>query len=105
LLEAHWPRGGMQVSHTGSWRGGPGQVGIGRRCAGLAPALKGLDDEHASPAAWAWRVGIIGFDWCGCGHGRGGGEQLAGAFELRLAGGTGEQAVMADAVEAFWHDV
>lgn len=32
-------------------------------------------------------------------------EQFAGTFEMRLAGGTGEQAVTLDAVEAFEQDM
>lgn len=76
-----------------------------RRCARLTPAFEGFDDEDASAAAWAWRAGIFGLDGCGGGHGRGDPEQLAGVFEVSLAGGASEQAVMADAVEAFRQDV
>ena len=76
-----------------------------RGCAGLAPAFEGFDDDHASAAAWAWGSGIVGFDRCGCGHGRGDPEQLAGVFEVSLAGGASEQAVMTDAVEALRENV
>lgn len=46
-------------------------------------------------------AGILAFGWRGSGHGRGDTNQLAGVFEVSLAGGASEQAVMADAVEAF----
>ena len=95
----------MKASHAGSWRGGPGRVGGRRRCAGLAPAFEDFDDEHASAAAWAWRAGILRFDRLGSGHGRGSTEQLAGVFEVSLAGGASKQAVMADAVEALRENV
>ena len=95
----------MQVNHAGSWRGGPGRVGGMRRCAGLAPAFEGLDDEHASATAWARRAGIVGFDRRDIGHGRDNTEQLAGVFEVSLAGGASEQAVMTDAMEALRENV
>ena len=66
----------------------------------MLPAFEGLDDEHAPAATRAWRTGVFRL------HGRclDGGwrdpEQFTGAFEMRLAGGAGEQAIVTDAVEA-----
>ena len=51
-------RGALKASHAGSWRGGPGRCGGVRRCAGLAPAFEGFDDDHVSAAARAWRADI-----------------------------------------------
>jgi hypothetical protein len=78
---------------------------VGRR-ARLHPALERLDDAHAPAAAgtrWEpierfWRLDRL---WRRRGHGK----QLAGAGYIGLACGTGEQAVMADAVEAMWQDM
>jgi hypothetical protein len=64
---------------------------------GGGASVRRFDGEHASPAAWARRAGIFGFDHGGSGRGRHGAEQFAGAFDLRLTGSTSEQDVMAAA--------
>ena len=69
---------------------------------GHRATLEGLDDDHAATAVWAgMRVVMIG--------GIGGlslahwdGEQLASARDVVSAGSPGQQAVVADAVEAAW---
>jgi len=95
----------VSVGRAGSRRR-PGSCGsVGRR-ARLHPALERLDDAHAPAAAgtrWApierfWRFDRL---WRRRGHGK----QFAGAGYIGLACGTGEQAVMADAVEATWQDM
>ena len=95
----------MRSSHAGSWRNGPGCVGTVRRGSWPARALKGLDDDHVPAAAWAWRACVVRL----VRHlGRGGrcdAEQLTDVVETGLAGGAGEQAVVADAVEALGQDV
>jgi hypothetical protein len=66
-----------------------------------ATALEDLDDDHAAAAAWtSWLALIDG--------GRGGlafrfcsGEQFAHAGDVVGASAFGEQAVVADAVQAF----
>jgi hypothetical protein len=72
----------------------------------LAPSPEGLDDGHAAAAAgterqaieWLWQRGNV--------RRRCRGQQFAGSRYIGLAGGTGEQAVMADAVvEATWQDM
>src|SRR5438874_2576431 len=72
-----------------------------RRCT----AREHLDDDHAATAAWT--SGLAGID-----GGSGGpalrlcnGEQLTGACDVAGAGTFGEQAVVADAVQAFWQHV
>lgn len=76
-----------------------------RRSAGLLPPFKGLYDDHASAAARARRaevlrrIGIIGARW------RSDVQEFAGKREAGLAGGAGEQAVVADAVEAARQDM
>ena len=69
-----------------------------RRCARLAPTFEGFDDDHVSAAAGAWRTYIDRFFGCIIRRRRNAG-QLAGAFEVRPAGGAAEQPVMPDAVE------
>src|SRR3954452_7280028 len=77
-----------------------------------AAALEDLDDNHTAAAARAERAPI------GCSAGRIGGvvrrrrlcrqrdgDQLLCARDVGFAGGTGEQAVMADAVEPLGQDV
>src|SRR3979490_107152 len=74
-------------------------------------ACENLDSDHASTAArtgmrGGWRlVGIdgirIGIVVLGYGHG----EQLAGTCDVVGAGRSGEQAVVADAMEALGEDV
>src|SRR5579864_9102454 len=71
-----------------------------RRRARLHPAVEGLDDAHAATAAgtgWSLIGRLDCFDGIGR---RRHGEQFARVFEAGLAGGAGEQAVMADAMEA-----
>jgi len=63
-------------------------------------ALEGLDDDHVPAAARAWRVGIGRFDGRLIDGRRCDREQLAGAFETGLASASGEEAIVADAVEA-----
>src|SRR5258708_37889267 len=76
-----------------------------RWCAWLPPSPEGLDDGHASAAAGTWWE-PIGRLWRFDGlRRRCHGEQFAGSRYIGLAGGTGEQAVMADAVEATWQDM
>ena len=60
--------------------------------------LEDLDDDHVSPAAW-WS-GFVRFGRRIVGSRRRR-EQLAGAFEVVLAGIAGEQTVVTDAVEPF----
>ena len=71
------------------------------RCA----ALEDLDDDHATAAAWASRLAVIddgsgglAFRFCN-------GEQLTRACDVVGAGALGEQAVVADAVEALRQDM
>ena len=71
------------------------------RCA----ALEDLDDDHATAAAWTTRLGLIG-------GGNGGlavrfcnGEQLTRAGDVVGARAAGEQAIVADAVEAVRQDM
>ena len=76
-----------------------------RRCARLPPPLERLDDDHAPAAAGAWRAEVVWFFRCVVIGRRRDGQQLAGEREAGLAGGAGEQAVVADAVEAARQDV
>src|SRR5690242_19431863 len=64
-----------------------------------------LNDDHATAAAWTSR-------FAGIGGGSGrlavrfcSGEQLAGAGDVVGTSGFGEQAVVADAMQAFWQHV
>jgi len=76
-----------------------------RRRARLTPALEGLNDDHVSTAAWAQRAEVVRFvRHIGC-DGRCDREQPAGVFEMGLAGGACEQAIVTDAVEALRQDV
>ena len=68
-----------------------------RRCT----ALEDLDDDHATAAAWTSRLagidggtGRLAFRFCS-------GEQLTCAGDVVGASAFGEQAVVADAVQAF----
>jgi len=77
-------------------------VGAVGRCRGVQPR-EHLDDDHATAAAWTGRLvaidgGIGGLAVRFC-HG----EELAGAADVGGARAFGEQAVVADAVQAFWH--
>src|SRR6476619_1880764 len=71
-----------------------------RRCARLAPAREGLDDDHVPAAARAWRADIDRALWLIVVRWRRDGQQRAGEPEAGFARGAGEQAVVADAVEA-----
>src|SRR6476659_5378151 len=93
------------ASRVGSRRTAPGWCGRLRRRAWLAPSAKGFDDGHAATAAgtgWEptgglWRLGRL---WW-----RSRGKQFAGTRYSGLAGGTGKQAVVANAVEAVRQDM
>src|SRR5215218_9383227 len=76
-----------------------------RRCAGLAPARERLDNDHAPAAARAWRTRVDRFLRRVVVGRQRDGQQVAGEREARLARGPGEQAVVADAVEAARQDV
>jgi hypothetical protein len=71
---------------------------MARRCA----SLKDLDDDHAAAAAWTWRLVDVDDGLNGLTLTSFDGEQLAYACDIVGAGPPGEQAVMADAVEALW---
>src|SRR6202047_2236768 len=91
-----------------SWHRGSDR-GFGRwRAAGCAAALEGLDDDHAAAATRAWRAMVC----CGAGvqvrvvvlyrpigHWHWRADQFSGACNVALAGGAGEQSVVADAME------
>ena len=69
-------------------------------------AREGLDDDHAAAATWTCRLVVIG----SIGIGRLAlrlwpREQFVGARNVVGAGGVGQQAVVADAVETFGQDV
>src|SRR4029453_11829719 len=69
-------------------------------------AREGLDDDHAAAATWTCRLILIR----SIGIGRFAlrlwpSEQFAGARDVVGAGGLGQQAVVADAVEALGQDV
>ena len=73
---------------------------------GLPPALEGLDDDHASAAAGAWRAEVVRFVWS-CRHRAAAATASSSRAqrEAGLAGGAGEQAVVPDAMEAARQDV
>ena len=69
-------------------------------------AREGLDDDHAAAATWTCRLVVI--DSIGIGGlalGFWPSEQLAGTRDVVGGGGLGQQAVVADAVEALGQDV
>ena len=68
-------------------------------------ALEDLDDDHATAAAWTSRLAGIDGGTGGLGLGVWNGEQLTHAGNVVGAGAAGEQAVVADAVEALRQDV
>ena len=77
--------------HAGSWRVRPGHWGRCWWSARLASAFKGLDDDHVSAAARAWRAPIRRLDSGIVTGRRGGPEQVADVSETALAGGSGRQ--------------
>ncbi len=105
LREAEGLRLKAGACHAGSWSGSPVRCRCAGRSTWLSPACERLDDDHASTAAralWAEFNRLIR----GAGLGRGGDvQQFAGEREAGLAGGAGEQAVVADAMEATRQDM
>src|SRR5262245_57341594 len=72
----------------------------------LATGLEGLDDDHAPATARAWRgKRIRGGRLLVCVRWQGSGEQLAGLRQVFLSGAAGEQAVVANAMEALRQDM
>ena len=67
-------------------------------------AREGLDDDHAAAAAWTCRLVVIG-SIGGLALGLWPSEQFASTRDVVGAGGFGQQAVVADAVEALGQDV
>lgn len=64
----------------------------------LSPAFEHLDDDHASAAAAAWRAVVLRFVGA-VGTGQNGNiQEFTGERENGLAGGAGQQTVVADAV-------
>ena len=69
----------------------------------MLPTCEGLDDDDVSAGVWTWwmiirwffRVIVIVGRWSNR-------EQLAGERDVGLVRGAGEQAIMADTVEAGW---
>src|SRR6202051_4270441 len=95
----------VSVSRAGSRRDAPGWCGRVRWRSGLPPSPKDLDDGHAPAAAGTGWEPIEQFWHFDRLRRRCHGKQLAGTRYIGLAWGTGEQAVMADAVEATWQDM
>jgi hypothetical protein len=93
------------AGRAGSRRAAPGWCGrIGWR-AWLAPSPEGRNDGHAATAARTGRKPIEGLWWLDRLWWRCHGKQFAGTRDIGLAGGTSEQAVVADAVEAVRQDM
>src|SRR5262249_49188301 len=67
-------------------------------------AREGLDDDHAAAATWTCRLVVIG-SIGGLALGLWPSEQFASTRDVVGAGGFGQQAVAADAVEALGQDV
>ena len=84
---------------AGSRRMCPGCEGWRWRRAGLIAALEHFDDDHGTAAARAGRSGLCIVDRL-VGRWRRDVEQAARAFEMILAPGAGEQAIVANAVES-----
>ncbi len=92
----------VSISCAGSRRTAPGWCGGVRWRAWLAPLPEGLDDGHAPAAAgtgWEPIECLWHFDGLRRRCHR---KQFTGSRYIGLACGTGEQAVMANAVEAMW---
>ena len=68
-------------------------------------AFEGLDNNHVPAAARAWRTDVVRLDLHIGAGGRRHPEQLANVAEHHLAGGTGEQTIVAYAVKAPGQDV
>src|SRR5262245_65632025 len=69
-------------------------------------AREGLDDDHGAAATWTCRLVVIGsIGIGGFALGFWPSEQLAGTRDVVGGGGLGQQAVVADAVEALGQDV
>src|SRR5262245_28852761 len=66
-----------------------------------ATTLEHLDDEHAAAAAWASGLAMIDGGSGGLALMSCRGEQLTGACDIVGASAFGEQAVVADAMQAF----
>src|SRR3712207_6869182 len=102
MAEARRPGWRVEVCRAGSRHSGPGTGG--RRWRGARPGgtAEDLDDDHAAAAARAWRTRtrLRGRRGCFGLRRRRHAEQLPGPRDIGLAAGAGEQAVVADAVEA-----
>src|SRR3954469_20229893 len=68
-------------------------------------ALEHLDDDHATTAAWTSRLAGICGGTGGFAVGVCNGEQFTHTCDVGGAGALGEQAVVADAMQAFWQHV
>ncbi|SRR6266480_5840870 len=72
---------------------------------GRCTALEDLDDDHATAAAWTSRLAGIGGGSGGLGFRFCNGEQLTRTCDVGGARAFGEQAVVADAVQALGQHV
>ena len=72
---------------------------------GRRTALEDLDDDHVT--ATAWTKGLTGIGGGGGGQGFRfcNGKQLTGTSDVVAASAFGEQAVVANAMQAFWQHV
>ena len=103
--EAKWLRDVLEASHAGSWRDRPVRRWWGWRRAGLLPAREGFDHDHMPAAArtrwpsirWIFERVVLG-RW----RYR---EQLSGECDVGFVRSTGEQAIVADAMEALGQDM
>ena len=71
-------------------------------------AFKDFNDEHASAATGTWRNGLLDIDGNRCARRRlrrGHAKQLAGLGEVGGAHAAGEQAMVADALQALGQNV
>src|SRR5215204_1533900 len=83
----------------------PGWARAMRRRPRLVPARERLDDDHAAAAAGTRRTRVKRLLRLVVVGRRRDGQEMAGEREAGLAGGAGEQAVVADVVEALGQDV